>query len=85
MCKRNINHACYMPPKRDLASTPGMCPNRELNREPSILWDNAQPTEPHQSGLGQAYFNSAGTGAGLRLPSRVNTEKYWVGSTQLSC
>lgn len=35
--------------------------------------------------LGQAYFNSAGTDAGLRPLSRVDTGKYWVGSAQLGC
>lgn len=33
--------------------------------------------------LGQAYFNSAGTSAGLRLPSGADTEEYWVGSDGL--
>lgn len=35
--------------------------------------------------LGQAYFNSTGTRAGLRPPSGPDPEKYWVGSAQLSC
>ena len=29
----------------------GVCPDRESNQRPFSLWDNAQPTEPHQSGL----------------------------------
>ena len=39
-----------MPPAGDLACNPGMCPDQELNRRPLGLWDDAQPTEPHQSG-----------------------------------
>lgn len=35
--------------------------------------------------LGQAYFNSTGTNAGLRPLSGADTEKYWVGSAQLGC
>lgn len=33
--------------------------------------------------LGQAYFNSTGTDAGLRPLSRADMEKYWVGSALL--
>lgn len=33
--------------------------------------------------LGQAYFNSTGTSAGLRPPSGADTEEYWVGSDGL--
>ena len=29
---------------------PGLCPDQEPNRRPFALWDNDQPTEPHQSG-----------------------------------
>lgn len=35
--------------------------------------------------LGQAYFNSTGTRAGLRPPSGPDPEKYWVGSARLGC
>ena len=34
-----------------LACNPGMCPERKSNPGPFGLWDNAQSTEPHQSGL----------------------------------
>ena len=39
-----------MPPPRDKASNPGMCPDWESNRRPFSLWEDAQATEPHQSG-----------------------------------
>ena len=29
---------------------PGMCPNWESNLLPFMLWNDAQPMEPHQSG-----------------------------------
>ena len=41
-------------PARDLARKLGLCPDQEWNLESSwrsfSLWDDAQPTEPHQSG-----------------------------------
>ena len=40
MCKI----ASCRPPARDLAHNPGMCPDWDLNRRPSTLWDNAQHT-----------------------------------------
>ena len=33
------------------AHNPGMCPDQESNQQPFALWDDAQPTQPHQSGL----------------------------------
>ena len=49
-------HQCVVasrtPPTGDLAHNPGMCPDWELNRRPLALWDNTQPTEPHQSEQG---------------------------------
>ena len=30
---------------------PGMCPDWESNQQPLVLRDDAQPTEPHRSGL----------------------------------
>ena len=36
----------------------GMCPDRESNRPPFTLWDDAQPTEPYQSGHFSASFNT---------------------------
>ena len=30
---------------------PGTCHDQELNQPPFASWDEAQPTEPHQSGL----------------------------------
>ena len=47
---RNIDWS-YTPPTGNLAHNPGMCPDRELNWPPFGLWDDAQPTEPCQSGL----------------------------------
>ena len=31
-------------------ATPAGCPDWESNQQPSTLWDDTQPTEPHQSG-----------------------------------
>ena len=39
-----------MPPTRDLACNPGMCPDWPSNQWPSSLQDDAQPTRLHQSG-----------------------------------
>ena len=48
---RNIN---WLPlagaPTRENTHNPGMCPGQESQR-PVVLWDNTQPTEPHQSGF----------------------------------
>ena len=48
-------HQCvvvsYMPPTRDLAYNPGMCPDWESNLQPSGLQASTQSTEPHQPGL----------------------------------
>ena len=52
MCERNIDGpplACTL--TRDLACNPGMCPDKESNQQHFTLWNNTQPTEPHQSGL----------------------------------
>ena len=43
---RNIDQL----PFRDVAHNPGMFPDRDPNQPPVSLRDNAQPTEPHQSG-----------------------------------
>ena len=37
----------------DLACNLGMCPDGELNQQTFSLLDDAQPTEPHLSGLPQ--------------------------------
>ena len=39
-----------------LACNPGMCPDRESNQGPFALWEDAQPTEPHRSGLKTIHF-----------------------------
>ena len=49
--KKHQLHVSRTPPARDLACNPGMCPDQELNQQPFSLQDDAQPTEPHQSGL----------------------------------
>ena len=51
--ERNIHQsvASCTPPTGDLAQNPGMCPDWESNGFPLGLWDNAQPTEPQQSGM----------------------------------
>ena len=48
-CERETSIGCllYMPPPPN----PGMCPDQESNQQPFALWDDAQPTQPHQSGL----------------------------------
>ena len=49
MCERNID---LLPltcsPTGDLARNPGTCPAWESNRRPFALWEDTQPTEPHQ-------------------------------------
>ena len=42
--------ASHMPPTKDLARNPGTGPDWELNQQCFDLRNNAQPTEPHQSG-----------------------------------
>ena len=37
-------------PAGDGTHNPGTYPDWELNWQPSALWDNAQPIEPHLSG-----------------------------------
>ena len=50
-----MKHQCvvasHTPPTGDLASSPGMCPDWELNLRPFGSQAGAQPTEPHQAGL----------------------------------
>ena len=58
--KKGEKHQCVvvscMPPTGDLACNTGMCPGLALDWWlPFGLWDNAQPTEPHQSGP-EIYF-----------------------------
>ena len=40
----------YVPPS---GTKPSLvtCPEQESNQQPFALWDDAQPTEPHLSGL----------------------------------
>ena len=40
----------------DWAHNPGLCPDWESNQRPFALWDDAQPTQPHQAGPVQIYF-----------------------------
>ena len=50
-CERNINLlplACTL--TGDWTRNPGMCSDWELNQQPLGLQDDAQPTEPHQTG-----------------------------------
>ena len=58
MCKTNSD---LLPltraPTRDETHNPGMCPDLESNQQPFALWDDARPTEPHQSGLLFMTFN----------------------------
>ena len=43
--------ASRMPPTRDLASNPGMCPDWESNWQHPSSQAGTQSTEPHQPGL----------------------------------
>ena len=52
MWERDINQsplACA--PTGDWACNPGMCPDQESNQQHFALWENAQLTEPHRSGI----------------------------------
>ena len=42
--------ASRVSPTGDLAHTPGMCPDWELNQQPFGLQASSQSTDPHQSG-----------------------------------
>ena len=53
--ERNIS------PDGDQSCNPDMCPDWESNQQPFTLQDNAQSTEPHQSGPGSFYFNFVST------------------------
>ena len=48
--------ASCTPPTGNQAHNPGMCPDWESNQWPFGLWDDTQPTEPHQSGLNFNYL-----------------------------
>ena len=48
--------ASHTPPTGDLAHTPGMCPDRESNLQPSSSQTSAQSTEPHQPEQVDPYF-----------------------------
>ena len=44
----HLSATSHMPPTGDLAHNPGKYPEWELNQRAFTLWDNTQPTEPHQ-------------------------------------
>ena len=48
--------ASHMPPTRDLAHDPGMCPDWESNQRPFGLQAGTQSTEPHQPGRVYIFF-----------------------------
>ena len=49
-CARETLIGCLLhSPTGDLAQNPDMCPDWELNQWPFGLWDDMQPTEPHES------------------------------------
>ena len=64
VCERNINRlplpppAPLTPPTGGLAYNPDMCSDWELNQRPFSLWEDAHPTEPHQSGLSSCFYIS---------------------------
>ena len=49
--------ASHMPPTGGLACNPGMCPHWELNQQTLSLWEDFQPTEPHQSQPHRVFLN----------------------------
>ena len=53
--KEGEEHQCVVascvPPARDLARNPGMCPDWELNQGPCGLQADRESTEPHQQGF----------------------------------
>ena len=56
---RNISLLCRIHvPIRDQSHNPGTCPDWESNRQPFALLDDAQPTEPPQSGQHCVLLNS---------------------------
>ena len=58
MWKKNIDRLpLAFTPARHQTLNPGMCPDWESNWWPFALWDDAQPTEPHQSGLNKCFLN----------------------------
>ena len=70
--------ASCVPPTGDLARNPGMCPDRELNWQPSGSQTGAQSTEPHEPELMISFRQASppslppspgvGFGATLELP-----------------
>ena len=58
--KEGEKHQCvvasYVPPTRDPARNPGMCPDWELNQWPFGSQACTQSTEPHQPGLQMTIF-----------------------------
>ena len=42
---------CPCIPTMDQTHKPGMCPDLKLNLQPFTLQDDAQPTDPHRSGM----------------------------------
>ena len=46
-------------PAGDGTRIPGMCPDQESTWRPIVLWDDAQPTEPHTSGQPHLVLNSS--------------------------
>ena len=53
--KEGEKHQCvvasHVPPTRDLAHSPGMCPDWESNQWPFCSQAGTQSIEPHQPGL----------------------------------
>ena len=43
----------------DWTHNPGMYSDQELNQRPFALWDDTQPTEPHQSGVEEFSYEIA--------------------------
>ena len=51
MWQRNIDRSpCVHAPTGDTTHNPAVCLNQVSNLQIFALWDDTQPTEPHQSG-----------------------------------
>ena len=74
--------ASHMPPARDLAYNPDMCPDWESNQRPLALQDSAKPTESHWPRLLQLFkiiylfiFTERGEGREKERERNINVRK----------
>ena len=73
--RESKKHQCVVasrtPPTRDLACSTGMCPD-QANWQPFGLWDAAQPTEPHRSGLNRPNFRPISLNSFGMIPTKAH-------------